>query len=143
MSNSIGAIGVAAHECGHAVQYATGYTPIRIRNGIFPVVSICSKLSMPIILLGFILTAFGGMAPLIVDIGIILYSATVVFQLITLPVEFNASSRALKTLESYRPITWASLMNLTAATTISGSCLLLLYGTQKSISTIESVSSGS
>ena len=102
MSNSIGAIGVAAHECGHAVQYATGYTPIRIRNGIFPVVSICSKLSMPIILFGFILTAFGGMAPLIVDIGIILYSATVVFQLITLPVEFNASSRALKTLESYQ-----------------------------------------
>ena len=76
MSNSIGAIGVAAHECG--------------------------QLSMPIILLGFILTAFGGMAPLIVDIGIILYSATVVFQLITLPVEFNASSRALKTLESYQ-----------------------------------------
>ena len=101
-STSVAAVGVAAHECGHAVQYATGYTPIRIRNGIFPVVSICSKLSMPIILLGFILTAFGGMAPLIVDIGIILYSATVVFQLITLPVEFNASSRALKTLESYQ-----------------------------------------
>ncbi len=100
-SNSIGAIGVAAHECGHAVQYATGYGPIRVRNGIYPAVNICSKLSMPIILIGFILTAFGGIAPIIIDIGILLYCATVVFQLITLPVEFNASGRALKTLESY------------------------------------------
>ncbi len=100
-SNSIGAVGVAAHECGHAVQYATGYGPIRVRNGIYPAVNICSKLSMPIILIGFVLTAFGGIAPLIIDIGILLYCATVVFQLITLPVEFNASGRALKTLESY------------------------------------------
>lgn len=100
-SNSIGAIGVAAHECGHAVQYATGYGPIRVRNGIYPAVNICSKLSMPIILIGFILTAFGGIAPIIIDIGILLYCATVIFQLITLPVEFNASGRALKTLESY------------------------------------------
>lgn len=101
-SNSIGAIGVAAHECGHAVQYATGYAPIKIRNSIFPVVNVCSKLSMPIILVGFLLTAFGGYAPAIIDFGIILYCATVVFQLITLPVEFNASSRAIKTLESYQ-----------------------------------------
>ena len=100
-SNSIGAVGVAAHECGHAVQYATGYGPIRVRNGIYPAVNICSKLSMPIILIGFVLTAFGGIAPLIIDIGKLLYCATVVFQLITLPVEFNASGRALKTLESY------------------------------------------
>lgn len=100
-SNSIGAIGVAAHECGHAVQHATGYAPIRVRNGIFPVVSFCSKLSMPIILLGFILVAFSNIAPIIIDFGILLYCATVLFQLITLPVEFNASSRALKTLESY------------------------------------------
>ena len=98
----ISALGVASDVCGLAFHYESVYTQISNRNGIFPVVSICSKLSMPIILLGFILTAFGGMAPLIVDIGIILYSATVVFQLITLPVEFNASSRALKTLESYQ-----------------------------------------
>ncbi len=104
-SNSIGAIGVAAHECGHAVQYATGYTPIRVRNGIYPVVNFCSKLSMPIILIGFILTAFGGIAPLIIDFGILLYCATVLFQLVTLPVEFNASNRALKTLESYNMLT--------------------------------------
>ncbi len=101
-STSIGAIGVAAHECGHAVQHATGYTPIKIRNGIVPIVSACNKLSMPLIMLGFILTAFGGFAPIIIDIGILMYAATVLFQLVTLPVEFNASSRALKTLESFQ-----------------------------------------
>ncbi|MCI5891902.1 MAG: zinc metallopeptidase [Clostridiales bacterium] len=100
-SNSIGAIGVAAHECGHAVQHATEYAPIRVRNAIVPVVSFCSKAAMPIILIGFILSAFGGFAPVIIKIGIILYAATVAFQIITLPVEFNASSRAIKTLESY------------------------------------------
>ncbi len=100
-NTSIGAIGVAAHECGHAVQHATGYTPIRVRNAIVPVVNFCSKLSMPIILIGFILAAFGEFSTAIIDIGIVLFSATVLFQLITLPVEFNASRRALKTLDSY------------------------------------------
>lgn len=95
-SQSVGAIGVAAHEVGHAVQHATGYAPIKIRNSIVPVVNVCSMLSMPIILLGVILSYNQTM----VDIGIILFSATVLFQLITLPVEFNASSRALNTLES-------------------------------------------
>lgn len=100
-SRSIGAIGVAAHECGHAVQYATGYTPIRVRNAIVPVVSLCSNLAIPIVLIGIVLAAFGSYSPILIDIGIIMYAATVVFQLITLPVEFNASSRALKTLNSY------------------------------------------
>lgn len=95
-SQSVGAIGVAAHEVGHAVQHATGYAPIKVRNSIVPVVNVCSMLSMPIILLGVILSYNQTM----VDIGIILFSATVLFQLITLPVEFNASSRALNTLES-------------------------------------------
>ncbi|MGN0178665.1 MAG: zinc metallopeptidase [Monoglobaceae bacterium] len=95
-SQSVGAIGVAAHEVGHAVQHATGYAPIKIRNSIVPVVNVCSMLSMPIILLGVILSYNQTM----VDIGIILFSATVLFQLITLPVEFNASSRALNTLEA-------------------------------------------
>ncbi len=95
-SQSVGAIGVAAHEVGHAVQHATGYAPIKIRNSIVPVVNICNVLSMPIILLGVILSYNQTM----VDIGIILFSATVLFQLITLPVEFNASSRALNTLET-------------------------------------------
>lgn len=100
-SRSIGAIGVAAHECGHAVQHAVGYAPIKVRNAIVPVVSFCSKLAMPIILIGFIFAFFGSFSTTLVDIGIILYAATVAFQLITLPVEFNASSRALKTLDSF------------------------------------------
>lgn len=93
-STSVGAIGVAAHEVGHAVQYATGYSPIKIRNAIVPAVNICNALSMPILLLGLFLSYT------LVDLGIILFSATVIFQLITLPVEFNASRRALGTLET-------------------------------------------
>lgn len=98
-STSVGAIGVAAHECGHAVQYATDYAPIRIRNAIVPVVNICSKLSIPIIIIGFIFAYAGSFSNTLLNIGIILFSATVFFQLITLPVEFNASARAIATLE--------------------------------------------
>lgn len=94
-SRSVAAVGVAAHEVGHAIQHATGYSPIRVRNAIVPVVNVCSMLSMPIILLGIILSY----NQTLVDFGIILFSATVLFQLITLPVEFNASGRALRTLE--------------------------------------------
>lgn len=93
-SRSVGSIGVAAHEVGHAVQYATGYSPIKIRNAIVPAVNICNMLSVPIILLGLFLSYT------LVSLGIVLFSATVLFQLITLPVEFNASSRALQTLET-------------------------------------------
>lgn len=98
-STSVGAIGVAAHECGHAVQYATDYAPIRIRNAIVPVVNICNKLSIPIIIIGFIFAYAGSHFSVLLDIGIILFSTTVIFQLITLPVEFNASNRAIATLE--------------------------------------------
>ena len=94
-STSVGAIGVAAHEVGHAVQYATGYSPIKIRNAIVPTVNICNILSMPLLLVGLFLSA-----PSLIRFGIILFSATVLFQLITLPVEFNASRRALNTLEN-------------------------------------------
>lgn len=94
-SQSVAAIGVAAHEVGHAIQHAVGYSPIRVRNSIVPVVNVCNMLSMPIIILGVILSY----NQVLVDLGIILFSATVLFQLITLPVEFNASRRALKTLE--------------------------------------------
>lgn len=87
--NTTAAVGVAAHEAGHAVQYAVGYGPIKIRNAIVPVTNIGSALSMPLIVLGFILS-FG---PL-VTIGIALFSLVTVFQLVTLPVEFNASRRA-------------------------------------------------
>lgn len=95
-SASVAAIGVAAHEAGHAAQYAQGYFPIKLRNVLAPVASIASYAALPIVLLGFLFEMFG-----LVDIGIILYSAVVLFSLITLPVEFNASRRALSTLDSY------------------------------------------
>ncbi len=92
-STSVGAIGVAAHEVGHAIQYATGYAPIKVRNSIVPAVNICNALSMPIILIGLLFAGAGW-----IDLGILLFSATVLFQLITLPAEFNASRRAMATL---------------------------------------------
>lgn len=93
-SQSIAAIGVAAHEVGHAIQHANSYAPLTIRNAIIPVTNIGSKLSIPLILLGVVMS----FQPLI-TIGIVAFSLMAVFQLITLPVEFNASSRALATLE--------------------------------------------
>lgn len=94
-SASIAALGVAAHECGHAVQHQVGYVPIKIRNGIVPFVNICSYISVPVIILGIILGAVN-----LAYIGVILFCAVLAFQIITLPTETNASSRALKTLES-------------------------------------------
>ena len=94
-SDSVAAIGVAAHEAGHAVQYAENYAPIKIRNSIVPVVNICSTLAMPLFLIGLILGAVG-----LANLGIILYSGALVFQVITLPVEFNASKRAINILST-------------------------------------------
>lgn len=93
--SSVAAIGVAAHEAGHAVQHATGYKPIKVRNSIVPVVNLSSSLSMPIFLIGLLFDMVG-----LTFLGIILFSASLVFQLITLPVEFNASRRAIKILDS-------------------------------------------
>ena len=95
MYASVAAIGVAAHECGHAVQHAQGYTPIKIRSAIIPVTQLGSQLAYPLVLIGLIM---GGNSVLI-NIGIWLFVAVVAFQLVTLPVEFDASGRALKTLE--------------------------------------------
>ena len=92
-SASVASIGVAAHEAGHAVQHATGYVPIRLRNAVLPVANLGSRLAMPVILIGLLMS----LEPLI-SAGIILFSALVLFQLITLPVELNASRRALDTL---------------------------------------------
>lgn len=94
-SDSVAAIGVAAHEAGHAVQHAVGYVPIKVRNAIVPAVNLCSTLSMPLFIIGILL----GLANL-ANLGIILFSAALVFQLVTLPVEFNASHRALVILNS-------------------------------------------
>lgn len=93
-SQSVGAIGVAAHEVGHAIQHATEYAPIKVRAAIIPITNIGSTLSIPLVMLGF----FMGIEPL-VNIGILLFSAVAVFQLVTLPVEFDASARAIKTLD--------------------------------------------
>lgn len=93
-SGSVAAIGVAAHECGHAIQHEKNYFPLKIRSVIIPVVNIGSSLSWPLILIG----ALFGLGNL-VDIGIILFSTVLIFQLVTLPVEFNASRRAMKILK--------------------------------------------
>lgn len=92
-SASISAVGVAAHETGHAVQHATKYVPMKIRSAIIPVTNIGSKLAIPLVLVG-LLFSF----PMLTEIGIVFFSLSVIFQLVTLPVEFNASSRAIATL---------------------------------------------
>ena len=91
-STSVAALGVAAHECGHAVQHQVGYVPIKVRNSIVPVVNICSHLAIPIILIGLFISQ-----PLAL-FGVVLYCAVFAFQLITLPTETNASARAITTL---------------------------------------------
>jgi uncharacterized protein len=89
-ASTVAALGVAAHEAGHAIQDAAGYTPMRIRQTVVPVASFGSSLAFPIILFGFILGSFG-----LVNVGLALMSVIVLFQLVTLPVEFDASRRAL------------------------------------------------
>lgn len=95
-STSLSALGVAAHEAGHAVQHAQKYFPIMIRNQIAPVVSISSYLAMPLVLIGIFFTALSGL----IWVGIWLFVGVVLFQIITLPVEFNASSRAIQSLKA-------------------------------------------
>lgn len=95
-SNSVAAVGVAAHECGHVLQHHTGYVPLQIRSTILPAANLGSKAGIPIILLGLFLS----FSPLI-TIGIWVFSLAVLFQVVTLPVEFNASRRALVMLEDY------------------------------------------
>ncbi len=95
-STSVAAIGVAAHECGHAVQHQVGYVPIKVRNGIVPFVNICNYASLPLIVIGLIMGSRGYNLAML---GVILFCAVLVFQLVTLPTETNASKRALQTIE--------------------------------------------
>ena len=90
---SVAAIGVAAHECGHAIQHATNYAPLKLRSSFVPVANIGSKLAWPLIFIGLFIQSNSG--NLLLFSGIIMFSAAVLFQIITLPVEFNASKRAL------------------------------------------------
>ena len=99
-STSTAAIGVACHEAGHAVQYAQHYGPIKLRAAIIPVTNIGSKLAMPLILLGILFSAFGYMSYSLVYVGIACFGLSLVFQLVTLPVEFNASRRAMQAIET-------------------------------------------
>ena len=94
-STSVAAIGVACHEAGHALQYANDYAPIKLRAAIIPLTNIGSKLAMPLILIGLLLEVFVGVSDLFVILGVACFSLSVIFQLVTLPVEFNASSRAI------------------------------------------------
>lgn len=96
-STSVAAISVAAHECGHAIQHAKKYAPLSIRSAFVPIANLGSTLAWPVILIGALMNSRSSM--LIIDIGIFLFSFAVIFQLLTLPVEFNASRRALVELE--------------------------------------------
>lgn len=97
-STSVAAVGVAAHECGHAIQHQTNYVPLNLRSAIVPVANFGSTIAWPLILIGLFFTSQTG--AFLIDLGIICFSMAVLFQLITLPVEFNASNRAVKILES-------------------------------------------
>jgi Zn-dependent membrane protease YugP len=141
-STSVAAIGVACHEAGHAVQYAENYGPIKLRAAIIPITNIGSKLAMPLILLGIVLSFLGNFSYAIVDLGIACFGLSLVFQLVTLPVEFNASRRAMQAIESgnilseeeqrgARKTLKAAAMTYVAATAVALAQLLrliLLFG---------------
>ena len=98
-ATSTAAVGVACHEAGHAVQYGQNYAPIKLRAAIIPVTNIGSKLSMPLILLGLVLSFMGDVSYFFIYLGIAAFGLSLVFQLVTLPVEFNASRRAMDAIE--------------------------------------------
>lgn len=99
-NSSTAAIGVACHEAGHAVQYAVGYAPIKLRAAIIPITNFGSKLAMPLIILGILFSALGVLSDTLVYLGIACFGFSFVFQLVTLPVEFNASRRAMEAIAS-------------------------------------------
>lgn len=136
-SASVAAIGVACHEAGHAVQYAQHYGPIKLRAAIIPVTNIGSKLAMPLILLGLLLSFGESVSYTFVYLGIACFGLSLVFQLVTLPVEFNASRRAMQAIESGELLTYeeqrgarktltAAAMTYVAATAVALAQLLRL-----------------
>ncbi|MDR3238572.1 MAG: zinc metallopeptidase [Clostridiales bacterium] len=105
-SASIAAVGIAAHETGHAVQHNIGYAPLSIRDSIVPAANLGSKMATPLIFLGLLLSAgSGSLGFAMIQIGIVLFALVVAFQLVTLPVEFNASGRAIELLREYHFLT--------------------------------------
>lgn len=144
-STSTAAIGVAAHEAGHAVQYAKEYAPIKLRAAIIPLTNFGSRLAMPLILAGILLTFLGSLSTLLVYLGIAAFALSFVFQVITLPVEFNASRRAIRAIEDAQLLTpeeqrgaqktlKAAAMTYVAAMAVSLAQLLrliMLYGNRR------------
>ncbi len=92
-NTSIAALGIAAHEAGHALQHATGFAPLALRNAIYPVANVGSTLAFPLFFIGFLMSSKG--PSVLMDVGILLFAGAVVFSVITLPVEFDASKRAM------------------------------------------------
>ena len=141
-STSVASIGVACHEAGHAVQYAQSYGPIKLRAAIIPITNIGSKLAMPLILLGILFSAFADASYTLVYVGIGCFALSLLFQLITLPVEFNASRRAMEAIadgdiltrdeqQGARKTLTAAAMTYVAATAVALAQLLrllLLFG---------------
>ena len=141
-STSTAAIGVACHEAGHAVQYAQNYAPIKLRSAIIPLTNIGSRLAMPLILLGILFGAAGVFSDALINLGIAAFGLSFLFQVITLPVEFNASRRAMQAIESANLLTQeeqagarktlnAAAMTYVAATAVALSQLvrlLVLFG---------------
>ena len=136
-STSTAAIGVACHEAGHAAQYAHAYFPIKIRAAIIPLTNFGSKLAMPLILLGIVFSTFGSFSYTLVYIGIACFALSLIFQLVTLPVEFNASRRAMRAIEDAQILTeqeqygarktlTAAAMTYVAAVAVSAAQLLRL-----------------
>ncbi len=130
---SAAAVGVAAHEAGHAVQYAVGYTPMKVRSAIIPITNIGSNLAMPLVLLGIVLSF-----PTLAYIGVIAFGLSTLFQLVTLPVEFNASSRAMDALttsgtldtdelKSARKVLTAAALTYVAALAVSLANLIRIF----------------
>ncbi len=136
-STSTAAIGVACHEAGHAVQYAQNYAPIKLRAAIIPVTNFGSRIAMPLILLGLLFSAFSYMGDTLIYLGIACFGLSLIFQLVTLPVEFNASRRALTAIEEGQLLTeeeqkgakktlQAAALTYVAATAVSLAQLLRL-----------------
>lgn len=144
-NTSTAAIGVACHEAGHAVQYAKGYAPIKLRAAIIPITNFGSKLAMPLILLGLLFSIFGSFSTILIYLGIACFGLSLVFQLVTLPVEFNASRRAMQAISQGELLTQeeqagarktltAAALTYVAATAVSLAQLLrlvALYGNRR------------
>ena len=144
-NTSTAGIGVACHEAGHAVQYAKGYAPIKLRAAIIPITNFGSKLAVPLILLGLLFSIFGSFSTILIYLGIACFGLSLVFQLVTLPVEFNASRRAMQAISQGELLTQeeqagarktltAAALTYVAATAVSLAQLLrlvALYGNRR------------